>query len=288
MIKPLIESKDVFLLISILLQTIRPCLGLDLGWLVEDKMEDVSSFPKHHLFFFCVCPFLSYACVFTPLSFFSCTPLRLFTSMRPSLWCPIWATCPMPRSLSETFAWSPRSQQYGGKGCWLSIYLTIGVTKIKNFGLSTLFTGSWCFHWWCILLAAANRLLVPQYQSQPLPATPFFESGPTLRSGGKSNKCFPRYLVTAKLFLSTFFKLRHVIRPTSPQTLHILQSHISYIPCIFYIPTKASFWVDIITFTINILICIIDTMSSNRVIVFNKVSFVAAKSGKVAQVACGG
>ena len=110
MIKPLIESKDVFLLISILLQTIRPCLGLDLGWLVEDKMEDVSSFPKHHLFFFYVCPFLSYACVFTPLSFFSCTPLHLTTPMRPFLGCSIWATCPMPMSLSETFAWPCRSE----------------------------------------------------------------------------------------------------------------------------------------------------------------------------------
>ena len=187
---------------------------------------------------------------FYPAIIFSCTPLRLFTSMRPSLGCPIWATCPMPMSLSETFKWSRRSQQYEGKGCWLSIYLTIGVTEIRNFGLSTLFTGSWCFHWWCILLAAANRLLVPQYQSQPLPATPFFESGPTLRSGGKSNKCFPRYLATAKLFLPTFFKLSRVIRPTFPhipQTLCILQSHPTF-PAYPWFPQKQNFPTPLIVF----------------------------------------
>ena len=240
MIKPLIESKDVFLLISILLQTIRPCLGLDLGWLVEDKMEDVSSFPKHHLFFFCVCPFLSYACVFTPLSFFSCTPLRLFTSMRPSLWCPIWATCPMPRSLSETFAWSPRLQKSERKDCWLSIYFTIGVTEILDFLLCSLEAGVFTGDVFCWRLpTVCSSPNTRSSHCQP----PLFWIRAHSQKWRKVQQMFPPIPGHCQTLLAHLLQAepRHQTYiptyPTNPVYLTIP----SYISCISLIPTKAKF-----------------------------------------------
>ena len=216
---------------------------------------------------------------FYPAIIFSCTPLRLSTSMRPSLGCPIWATCPMPMSLSETFAWSRRSQQYEGKDCWLSIYLIIGVAEIRNFGLSTLFTGSWCFHWWCILLAAANRLLLPQYQSQPLPATPFLKQGPLSEVEESPTNVSPDTwsLPNSSCPPSSSWATSSDLHSHKPCISYSLiypaystfpQKQIFLTPLIVFIDKIVSFWVNIIT--IDMLIGIIDTMNSNRVIVFTQ------------------